>query len=687
MKKFYLMVALAVMIPLSIFARTQGLYSEQPHQHFDLRNVGIKMTDVVPVKVNDAPAPQMSFKVLDTDLEYYWSTLWPSVTPFAYEAKSNTLVYVTTDRESVDGWADCNVYLHFSNDNGQNWTKTKVYGKKQQMAFFPSVAVLNPKNATDPEQFKIVITYTPFKPRPTPNDTLYYSEGNAYLYYNGTGWNNFEEYEEKAPTENNPGGVQQWGTTNKRMFAVESSKGTHFYTYGSLSPLNEGYQYGAYGFAYIDFTDDFPNPSSQLPRQWDPSVFRNPGSLTSSWNAPLRMSADNDGNLYAFVFNMFPDDPERRTPAFSKSTDNGKTWSDFSRMPFSVFQDFLADWNHAAALDPYIFAYPYTDWDAVAYGPDEFSMFIRMYSYVGTSTQDAVGTGHIAELRYKNGSWLPIRRVGEFRGTPLRIAYLGPTGTSVDSLDENLRYQELQAAVTKDGKSVVCKYLSFDAEDNLGVLENPTMLVNNPSTVIDSIACTDIFVGYRNIAETDWKPVFNATQDKWYNKGTYIPPMVPSINHVPLVEYITQEFTSETNLRRGYPYFLQNLVGDRILTTALVAVLDLGNPTVVRNEVIQRPKGLKGASVLENLPFSLNDIAPNPASEFAVVTYNLDNDAYVTVNLHNAMGQMVKTIFEGSSNLGLNTHNVLTNDLPAGAYYYSINVNGKTQTKLLNVVR
>ena len=134
------------------------------------------------------------------------------------------------------------------------------------------------------------------------------------------------------------------------------------------------------------------------------------------------------------------------------------------------------------------------------------------------------------------------------------------------------------------------------------------------------------------------------------------------------------------------------MIGDRggrdfpVAYSLVAAVHDANNPVPVRNPTLQTPKGLV-TSVLETLPFALNEISPNPANEFAAINFIMDYDATISVNIHNTMGQIVKSVFNGQAQAGQNTINVITSDLPAGAYYYSINVNGKSQTKLLNVIR
>lgn len=699
MKNFYLMVVLAILLPLSIIAKPVDkslLGPAQPNQFFDIGSVGIDPADVTNVKVGDMPFTQMAFKPIETNLEFYWTAMRDGVTPFTYEPKSNTLIYVTTKREAVGQWAYGFVYLHFSNDGGQNWTSTQVWTstqldtKKEMMCFSPSVAVLNPNNESDPSKFKYQITFTPFKPRPTPNDTLYWAEGNFYLYFDGTGWDGVNTFEEKGPIANNIGQAQEWGSSDKQTLAVSSPKGDYFYVYGTLNP-KEGYQYGAYGFAYTDMTGSKLDPLSKIPTTWALSQFKDPGSLLSSWNAPIRLGADKEGNIYAFVFNIFSADfPEKRVPAFCKSTDNGSTWSQFIKMPNSFIADFLQLYGHDTKFDDYTIAYPYTNFGSVVTGVDEFSMFIRLFSNIGPSVDDRVSTGHYVEVQYKNGQWQTLRKIGDNITVPVKIANVAERNQPLkDSLMavQYTRNNELQAALTADGNAIIVKWVDAPNSNYFFKLKNPVTLIgSSPVETIDSLLSMDIFVAYRNLNEQNWQQPYNLTQDLWYNKGTYIPETVPSLSQIPVVEYVTQASVAPS-LRTAYPRFVQNMVSDQGANyTLITAVHDAKNPVPVRNPVIQDESGLI-TSILEQLPFSLKDISPNPADNFTVVKFKLDFDANVSVKIHNTMGQVVKEVYSGQAQAGQNTINVVTSDLPAGAYYYSINVNGKSQTKLLNVIR
>lgn len=716
MKNFYLAVVMAILLPFSIFAKPISSTDVQKYhlnKSMDISTIKITPNDIIDVKVGDFPAPQLAFKTFIPNSDYFWTTLFEGLTPFTYEPKSGTLIYVTTRRElrMSDTVQLSHIVFYFSKDNGQTWTDQIVHTYENALLFFPSVAVLNPTNATDPIDFKYVVSCTPYLPVVQPDGSTSFSgKGSYYVYFYGkidgvSSWNNIEYNVENFPIQNNQGGPQLWALTEKRMCAVSSPKGDHFYIYGTLQRANEGIQHGAYGLGYVNFTEG-AEPLSQIPEAWGLDKFRDPGGLGSTWNAPLRLDTDEEGNVYAFFNNMYPDDEDKRIPGFSKSTDNGRTWSQIQKMPYARVTDYLALYNHNMAFNYH--AWPYTSWDAVVTGVDEFSMFLRFFIGEGQTAETTVCQGHIVEASYKAGVWQPMRRVGDYRFEdgyqyypPQVINYTNTDGAFTtndkDEIEENYRYEELEASKAADGSGIVVKWITPPPTNNVAKLATPKSLYNNPAVTLDEIPTTDIIVAVRAKESNQWQE-FNVTQDLWYNKGTYLVKPVPSINTIPIAENITQRITDPNNYRATYPYFLLNIVGDRnwgpvitetrSLYSAVIGVFNPTNPTsLIRNSEIQRPDGLVGMSIHENLPFAIQHISPNPAIEVAQITFNLDINADVKIDITNSMGQVLKTKNVSNAQIGENSVNIMINDLSAGAYFYTITVNGKSQTKLLNVVR
>jgi len=78
---------------------------------------------------------------------------------------------------------------------------------------------------------------------------------------------------------------------------------------------------------------------------------------------------------------------------------------------------------------------------------------------------------------------------------------------------------------------------------------------------------------------------------------------------------------------------------------------------------------------------SLGQVYPNPANNSVNITFTLAEDANVNVNLMNTVGQVLKSQSMGKLNAGsAKTVTFSTADMPAGVYYYSVDVNGVRTT-------
>ncbi len=69
-------------------------------------------------------------------------------------------------------------------------------------------------------------------------------------------------------------------------------------------------------------------------------------------------------------------------------------------------------------------------------------------------------------------------------------------------------------------------------------------------------------------------------------------------------------------------------------------------------------------------------ITPNPVVDAAMVDFQLKEQSDVQVELVNAVGQTVRTIFNGSMNAGFNQVSLFADDLVAGSYLVVVRVNG-----------
>jgi hypothetical protein len=74
-------------------------------------------------------------------------------------------------------------------------------------------------------------------------------------------------------------------------------------------------------------------------------------------------------------------------------------------------------------------------------------------------------------------------------------------------------------------------------------------------------------------------------------------------------------------------------------------------------------------------------------NEYAEISFNLDKPAVTRIELHDALGQLVQVLQEGSVSSGINAINFNAKNLASGIYYCTLTVNGKAYTKMMTVVK
>jgi len=82
-----------------------------------------------------------------------------------------------------------------------------------------------------------------------------------------------------------------------------------------------------------------------------------------------------------------------------------------------------------------------------------------------------------------------------------------------------------------------------------------------------------------------------------------------------------------------------------------------------------------------SLNFELSDIYPNPASTHAPFNIRLEDQAGVSVNVLNVVGQSVRTMELGQLNAGDHKLSLDVSDLTSGLYYCTVVVDGQSSTR------
>jgi len=88
---------------------------------------------------------------------------------------------------------------------------------------------------------------------------------------------------------------------------------------------------------------------------------------------------------------------------------------------------------------------------------------------------------------------------------------------------------------------------------------------------------------------------------------------------------------------------------------------------------------LKVANVISYQVASDLLIYPNPARDKLTIDYDLQEDASITIDLYNPVGQLIRTIYSGQDQSGSRKIDIKLNELPAGIYMLKFIFNGKSK--------
>ncbi|MGE3800565.1 MAG: T9SS type A sorting domain-containing protein [Candidatus Kapaibacterium sp.] len=84
---------------------------------------------------------------------------------------------------------------------------------------------------------------------------------------------------------------------------------------------------------------------------------------------------------------------------------------------------------------------------------------------------------------------------------------------------------------------------------------------------------------------------------------------------------------------------------------------------------------------------AVTQVYPNPTSERALLNFSLNAPAYVDLVLYDQLGRIVTTYFAGELEAGLHNIPLDLKNVPVGAYFYRLSVDGVVTSNAIEVVR
>lgn len=575
--------------------------------------------------------------------------------PFVYEPTTQTLAMIRRGAEDpavVPGTTSSkdDIYISTSYDWGQTWPKDKQYGPLRPDnvslgARYPSLFMVNNNGTlTFNYSFPLVVN-----PNAAANEWAWGNvvEGvleitNPDLPYSGV-----------IKEVDSLGKKYKWGTDSKLTSADNQTTVIVGSVTRLLDPATEN---NAFAVRRIDLLAEDPLLPPFIPSQWfseqfvEPTGGTNPGTRTSSIAG---LDHDDNGKIYAGIAGVFTANNTERypLPAVSTSSDNGKTWSNFDACPASTITAYTTDLVNTANAIADSSRLGYADGFVVT-NADQWS-FVASYFYKTTDRPDSTKS-HIVEVYKNNGQW-GIRKIADASG--LVWNFLAdendPTLPSASQLGN-----ELQIVKTVDNKTLLVKWLDF-VDYTIG---NSTQ------------SSSDMFIAARRV-DGQWssQPV-NITQDPMLTKITWLPNLVPNdLQNIPLISIQSKPTAEETD-----PVVVNINIQRRIV----------GRPQYIQMSYFNAQQAV-GVEETESgvASLQLGNATPNPLTNEGIITFTLPSGGATTLELYNALGQKVQSLVNGYKGAGTHSSTLNTQALPVGTYYYTLKWNGKTETRMLSVVR
>ncbi len=630
--------------------------------------------DIMPqgsMKAEESTQGVIFKRIFTTDVRsqfHYWPFGTISNDIFKYDAKSGTLNLArnkaTFNLQNQIAGVELGVVR--SADNGASWNFDVVVNSTDIFFGMPVLGWVNPDDLSDPAEYPVMI-YGIRYPMPALN-------------YGGTSmWNRTPAggaYELPLNDQSRPGAGYEFQFGD--VLGDNTSGAVHLA--GTLNP-DDGVQYGAYGYFNFNLVVEDFGQVPTIPASWGLDKWRPSTVVNSSFNAPMALGNDKNGSLYA-VFNNIPaEDQEARSVQVSKSTDQGKTWSNPVSMPSNLLGQYAQATGGDIAFQPSVtdFNTPYDGGSLVVWGPDQFSYFYRLATGQtnpdNPSQIDTVLSFNIAEAKYDKGTW-SLTRVAELNAyghymVSVQDSISQAIGAPAIRVIANGRGHELQSAVTADGNNLVVKWVDINPErprefSGVRVFTGPTNGIYSEVEPITQIFDTDIFIASRSTTSNSWSAVKNVTDDDDMAFRTYMPDVVKSVDDIALLRMLGTGLGQITSL---LPKPLSQLVYDS------QSSIDFGTTAVVSVEQEQ------------DYAFSMASITPNPVSGSAQVSFTLDNAATVAVEIYNMLGAQVGSVAAQQLPAGVHGVNVDASTFAAGTYNVALVVNGTRMMKPFVVVR
>lgn len=519
-----------------------------------------------------------------------FSAAFSGINPIAYDNFSSALILV---HRGANNYAQGSgeIWYNLSTDQGIIWERiAPVNSSLDLSARYPSCAISNP-NPNGFLESKAVFTWTHI------NSPVNFGAGYGIDNPIGSGSIicNYDSSFLSTPVIWTEGDWTFWAGSTDDGYLVASTTDfiniEHHPVLENISSIMELGGVGDNGVQYLGFIGTFPDP--------------NPGNP-----------------IYSGFY-----------PGYTKSTDNGVTWSEV----------LVADFRTIPALSNFDRLFDFKKGDSyVSYTGDinvDILGFVHLIISV-TDTAENNNTGNNALIEvYETAS-----------GWNGKIIYEG--------IDDNAFTTREGPALGQMGPS---GYLALDfTREQMACV----WVANSPTS---SLGLCDIYFSSRNIfGNNEWSEPINLTQtDDMNENGAHLASQLYSIN-----DLIYKAFV-------GYFYQIDYFGPDPDVNAETgFWILPV---TLNSSEVSDELLGLNN--------FSLSQNFPNPFNPSTKIRYQIPKMSYVTLKVYDVLGNEIETLVNEEKPIGVYEVEFNATGLPSGIYFYKLIAGEFNQTKKLILLK
>ncbi len=559
----------------------------------------------VPVTNEPNSSKSVNWIALDTMANSYGPAIAGPINPMAYDPYSDVVAIVYRGNQRTYAVSSGQLWYKISTNKGVSWTPRIPGGINtsiHRFARYPSMAISNPTKG------------------PLSGTTALFSWPDLGPTGAGFGWVGYAAdqpvgggFPFAAFTDNNnySSQVPCWASDNSNWMFWSSDHGT-----------------GGDNSYKLWRTEDFGTIQFLAPPTWSDTAFGSAGGITMG-------GVSHNGIQYKGSLGTFPRTAPIASgwyPAYSKSTDNGVTWSLFE----------VVDFRTIPALSAYDRLYDYKKGDAfVSYTADiNVDMHGRVHfitALTDTTTDNNSGFNALVEIYQTATGW----------DGKVIAPITDSTFTRFSTADNNPGI----------GQMGFNGYLAFNKDRNFMVAQ----WVNGSPTAGDSLC--DVYIAWRSLTG-EWSAPMNLTNTNGKNEnGSHLAPMLGET----ATKYIAfSSYWYETGYNGHVP-----------ITT---------NATVIYGAAVEINKTSVGEPVLP-FTFGLEQNYPNPFNPSTLIKYSINQRSDVSLKVFDMLGREVATLVNTNLEAGLYSVDFNAANLASGLYVYTLKAGNSVSSKKMMLMK